>query len=405
MGLFTAIQMKILKPDMEIHFFEKYAKYQRNHTVLVNSAKSFENSIVDRGFKRKMLKHFNGAVRTSELETKLKRYAAALNITVENQAIQHVDEIKTRFPHTQYIIGSDGSHSVIRQTIFVNQPPSIELQHLAEIKYEVNGDTRNLSSLEFLRNLRKVNHLITAQRVGKRSACASEMGDCDPATFEAKTPVAFGVVINKSEFDELKEKTSFKAPILLNSVNAHKSVPPKLYNTIHTWLAYRKKFTGEKIVRDSIKLTVLPLVKYFTPAPYLLKDGIHYFLVGDSAFGVPYFRNVNNGFESGNVLAKIIAHTLNHLNDRSSRVNDPRFMSCLTGVCTMRQEQFEDYNFFMKALQKRENVTANAKDLALRAIRSSTGFAQALYRVRVFLTRLFLGEAFLPTPEFKLEPA
>lgn len=41
------------------------------------------------------------------------------------------------------------------------------------------------------------------------------------------------------------------------------------------------------------------------------KDGVSYFLVGDAAFGVPFFRALNNGLLCGSHLAHTIVEVVN----------------------------------------------------------------------------------------------
>src|SRR4051794_27571662 len=45
-GLWTAIQLKILQPKLNILMLEKYEKYQRNHVLRVSPA-SFKHSVKD----------------------------------------------------------------------------------------------------------------------------------------------------------------------------------------------------------------------------------------------------------------------------------------------------------------------------------------------------------------------
>lgn len=42
-----------------------------------------------------------------------------------------------------------------------------------------------------------------------------------------------------------------------------------------------------------------------------VKDGVSYFLVGDAAFGVPFFRALNNGLLCGSHLAHTIVEVVN----------------------------------------------------------------------------------------------
>ncbi len=53
---------------------------------------------------------------------------------------------------------------------------------------------------------------------------------------------------------------------------------------------------GQKLIKDSERLVYLPLGVYSANLFMCERDSVNVALVGDAAFGVPYFKALNNGF-------------------------------------------------------------------------------------------------------------
>jgi len=69
----------------------------------------------------------------------------------------------------------------------------------------------------------------------------------------------------------------------------------------------KKILLGEERVPGSEKITALNLSVYCSAEVATIEDGRAYFLVGDAAFGVPFFRALNNGLMCGSKLAHSLA--------------------------------------------------------------------------------------------------
>lgn len=97
---------------------------------------------------------------------------------------------------------------------------------------------------------------------------------------------------------------------------------PRLRKAINIWLNAKERFNGEKRIPGSEKLTALKLSAYRSRkfhGRYMRHNGapVDVFLVGDAAFGVPFFRALNNGIMCGSHLA----HTLAKLIDKQRQAN------------------------------------------------------------------------------------
>ncbi|HRE30351.1 MAG TPA: hypothetical protein PLD88_00115, partial [Candidatus Berkiella sp.] len=69
-GLWSAIQLKLYNPTLNILMLEKHSEYQRSHTVKIDS-ESFKNSHPDPVF-QKIIAPMTGLVSTNLLEKTLK---------------------------------------------------------------------------------------------------------------------------------------------------------------------------------------------------------------------------------------------------------------------------------------------------------------------------------------------
>lgn len=292
-GLFTAIQVKLQNPELNILMFEKYAEYQRKH-VLIIDPESYKNTHRDVRFQR-IISELHGAVRTSVLEEKLLNFAREIGIEIQYEIITSADSILVRYPSTSVIVGSDGSHSMIRQQIFGEHLDTYEdLQYIVEIKYEVEGTARQLNLLhEYLPAITQTNHLIT-EHVGKEK--------------DGRTPVSMRIFVDKGTFDALKAQgVTFKNPLkLTDGRNADSNKTKKMFDSINAWLIAREDLTNERRITDSEKITAINLPVYRSKEFALEHANKKWFLVGDAALGVPYFRALNAGLMSGTQLAKII---------------------------------------------------------------------------------------------------
>ncbi len=329
-GLYTAIQVKLLNPKKDIIMFEKYKIYQRNHTVQIDQS-SFRNAVNDPVFKE-ILEGFGTSVPTSEIENKLLNFAEKIGIVIEYKKIGSIEEITSVHPNLEIIIDASGSHSVCRKLFQTDNNDVVlnNLNYLVDLKYEVIGPTRYLNAwTEVPKTILNVNHLVT-ESVSKLSKETN------------KTQVSLHIFVNESEYNVLKDFNSFGKPIVdLNSPY----IGIDLYKTIKYWLDSRMKITNEVANEKSFKLTTTNLSEYYATNVHTIIKGIDCYLVGDAAFGVPYFRNINNGFLSANVLSKVCS----------------KFVMKLSFIPLTSK----DYANYIYALQTKEKLVAHAKNKSI----------------------------------------
>jgi hypothetical protein len=287
-GLWTAIQLKLLQPSLKIQIFEKYEEYQRHHNLHVEHS-SLTGTHPDAKFQT-LIASFPGFIETSRIETALLNFAKELGIGFDIGFIEDCQALKAEFPSAKFIIGSDGRQSVIRKQIFGDDLDySFNLKCIVEVKYKVSGKTKPLDWQSGFRTLARCDHLLVEQ-VGRER--------------DGETSVALRIFIDQATFDAI-EGATFKNPMPINIEFAIKF--PALYNTVTTWLEARKHYTNEQPLEPMHSITKVPLDIYQSKKVVMTDEsGVYWLLVGDSAFGLPFFRALNDGLLSGTHLARYI---------------------------------------------------------------------------------------------------
>lgn len=291
-GLWVSIQLKMLCPDMEILLFDKHETFQRSHLLRVQkSSLQKVNKKLD-SF-RKWAVCLTGKIRTNDLEKRLWEKATELGIKKEILDIKNPLELKEKFPTAKIIIGTDGSHSIVRHEVFGNKLAHKEtVEHVCFVKYEVEGKAEPLNGLkEMMVGFRMSNHLVL-ENIGKEK--------------DGITPITLQIKIDADTYKKM-EGAKFKTPY--NITTDKPKYDPKLLETITAWLNIREIYKGEKRVKGSAKVTVISLDVYKAAevGKHLEDKDLTVFLCGDAAFGLPFFRALNDGMLFGSALASAIA--------------------------------------------------------------------------------------------------
>jgi len=307
-GLWTAIQIKKRRPETDIQIYERYTEYKRSHVLKLEHRsmlfyaknktdiaekqffKEVTGSDFSKSFKMAALgkSHF---IRTNDLEAALKNYAAALGIQTTYDKINSPEDIISRHPECPNFIGADGAHSKIRTAIMgqdaVNNFP---LQYVVEIKYEAQGSPQELSLHEHYKTNKMLTHM-AFEYVGREK--------------NGITPVSLRFFVDEETYKQLPE-ASFKEPLKINDSR----IPESLKQDIKSYLNVRRLKANESFKPNSEKMSKLTLSLYKAKKFATSKHAKNWFLVGDSAMGVPYFRSLNAGFIIGSQLAFILTRDI-----------------------------------------------------------------------------------------------
>jgi 2-polyprenyl-6-methoxyphenol hydroxylase-like FAD-dependent oxidoreductase len=303
-GLWTALQLKKRRPNLNITVYERYKTYQRSHVLrLEHSSMSFYakskkdhneqeffSKLLGPSFKNRFQRSALGTsfVRTDDLENALLWYANTLGINIKYEKITDAKALMDRYPECNYFIAADGAHSKMREDILGKDSIKARpMQKVVELKYQVDGKAEPLKFNDHYKTIKLLNSN-AFEYIGKEK--------------QGKTPVTIRFFVDDATYQDLPE-ASFKNPLSLNDSR----LPKALYDDINTYLNVRKLTAGEAYAPQSGKLSKLELSVYSANEFAVLKDKKCWFLAGDSAMGVPYFRSLNAGLIIGSQLALIIS--------------------------------------------------------------------------------------------------
>ncbi|HAT1130431.1 TPA: hypothetical protein NR353_001603 [Legionella pneumophila] len=300
-GLINAWGMKQLNPNLKIVVLEKYAEYQRSHT-LVMQAKQLEaimkatHSEMDPDMVSLLSQlQKDPHIRTNTLQkifTKLARNSG-VDILIEHEVTKETLKqiLADEYPHTKLIIGADGTHSVVNQILF---PEENQVKHefdfVLQLRFEIDGEEKALGikTQEFY------------QQMARKGLIANEyVGHFD----QGKTPVTMQMMISKEDFLALQKLTS-KKPLRLFSDETPEDapkLPPRLKSFITKYISYKIHDTekaGQKIDPKSIRISVNEAPATHAKEVVTLHDGAHVVLEGDAALGLSYFKGLNAGLEA-----------------------------------------------------------------------------------------------------------
>lgn len=293
-GLSTAIQIKLKQPQTKIRIFERYNIYKRQHIVLLSpsSIKAMTAAPALKELYKRLRVH--ASIRTHDLENLLIKQARELGIEILYEQIKDPREIPLRFPDTRHVIGADGAHSLCRKSIFNDDLRfSKQLQHAIEVKYEVKGDTRRLPTEHILKLESRFGSFRPVEFIGRRKT--------------ETTPVTFWILVDKSTFDQMKEAT-FKTPYSLSQ--DRNKIPQTVLNAISNWMGARNSILGDIQSEIPEKISSLSLPSYASKWVTKNESNVQWSLVGDAAFGVPFYRSINNGMICSSLLAQAVVNDL-----------------------------------------------------------------------------------------------
>lgn len=322
-GLWTASQIKIRSPDADITVYEKHPLYQRAHPLVISHSslggipQDTRIQEVVQGFmdsKPRGLFWKSSTISTKKIEEDLEALAKKVGVKIlKSTPIADCTKLDA-----DIVIGADGSHSQVRKQIFDElKILRKQLNRIVEVKYLAKGPTDRLPKL--------MNS--SSSLVDEHIAAPDETGN---------TPVSLRFFVNKKEYEAMQNAT-FRNPYTLEQL------PPSLRKKVFSRLNARTKKLKEVRVLCSEKVTALPLETYSSSSFVKKVAEKIYCLVGDAAFGVPFWRSLNNGFLCGTDLAARISYGL----------TQPESM----------ESALYWYNLYTHVLSKWEILIANIKSL------------------------------------------
>jgi 2-polyprenyl-6-methoxyphenol hydroxylase-like FAD-dependent oxidoreductase len=302
-GLWTALQIRKRMPTVTVTVYERHKTYQRSHILRLDhwslllysrnnlnaSEQEFYSEVTG---KRVVGVHLEFArslyIRTNDFEAALRAYAIREGISVEHRLITSLSDVESLHPECTVFIASDGAHSRCRHELLGEHGLELEnLQHVLELKFEETGGPRKFDARQLWECNRHLNFTLS-EYVGRRRG--------------EVTPVTARLFLDEETYAQLPDM-SFKAPCEIDS----SMLPGKVQADIAAYLRTRARSLGTRYIEGSGKLSKLGLSLYAARRFGFLRANKAWFLVGDAAMGVPYFRALNSGMMLGSRLAMLVA--------------------------------------------------------------------------------------------------
>lgn len=296
LGLWTAIQIKLKNPTLDIVFKEKKEIYTRTHTLLLQPG-SFAGCLKDEtGIIQGIITQLktNPHIRTDLLEESFRALARQLGIKIDIQAVQDIEQdILKDYPDAALIVGSDGVRSKVRTQVFGEENTvKEELAYTAQIKYFVQGNALSASKVLQDFPLLKQSAYLSSINIGKQH--------------EGKTPVTIQMKIDKTTYEQIRAKTTYGKPIQIFSDQIEEQLPAKLLNDIKTQLGFRLS-NHENIIIDDVKLTTTELPQQRCKQVTKLTNGRYHAVIGDAALALSYFKGMNKGLQLATLFAQTVS--------------------------------------------------------------------------------------------------
>lgn len=310
-GQWVAINAKKRNPDLDIKIYERYQEYQRSHILRLRHLATLlyakhdgsprESRFYQDVMGRSLSEIFYRAaghifIRTNDLEEALGSYARDLGIETVYERVETPDDVMKAHPECKIFIAADGAHSQMRQHLMgEDSTKEYPLQYVAEIKYQAQGATAKLDFLkdQYYAN-KRIPHMIF-EYVGREK--------------EGVTPVTLRAFMDRKTYEAVP-KATFKEPLHLDG-----GLPEDLEKSVRTYMGVRQVQAGEVAIPQSVKISKLTLSMYAAKRFAQMKDDRAWFLAGDAAMGVPYFRSLNAGFFVGSQLSAIL--TQNNFSEKT----------------------------------------------------------------------------------------
>lgn len=298
-GLWTALQIKKRNPHCDIVVYERHEQYQRSHVLRLdhwslllygrNTKDAREHQFYDEITGKQLSQIMTSVadsvyIRTNDLEAALKSYARDKGISIHTQTIYNPEQIMQEHPECTMFIAADGAHSKMRASLLGEKAlDEYVLQSIVEVKYKVKGLAIKANMLETNQN---TNHMVF-EYVGREK--------------EGFSPVTLRFFLDEKTYKNLPD-ASFKSPLAIDSP----LLPQTLKEDIQKYIGMRTHAGDSAFCYDTGFLTKLNLSLYCARKFAIEVDNKAWFLVGDAALGVPYFRALNSGLILGSRLAQIL---------------------------------------------------------------------------------------------------
>jgi hypothetical protein len=338
-GLYFAKELKKRDSKVGILIIDRFATYSRHHYIKIE--RHFLNTSTQAHAVFSNLKVYTplalvptsviSATKTMsimDLEKLWREEAETLGVLFKVARVEDPISLEHEYPQANMFIGADGSKSVVRSKLFGNKKTlQTDLQYMVEFKYSVlrpegSPGVQPLSKEDLHKTRKILNFHVNEFIRDSVEAC------------ESTCTVIVRLLVDKCTYETLPDCT-FASPLYCPA--SYETLPEKLRHDIKVMVNVRKLVFRESCDVSSpatVTKTTLGLYKSSIVARYPsnLKTDIFYasamnqklvqaglsdlngatntrafwFLIGDAAMGVPFYRSLNAGLEAADGLIEAL---------------------------------------------------------------------------------------------------
>jgi hypothetical protein len=339
-GLWTALQQD---PRLRVAVIEKYDAYKRNYQLRIQPSSLPEVGPDSRIYDAVKFLRESPHPRTKEIQEKMTALTKGTNIQVMGGVpFTTKQELLARFPDAKVFIGADGARSLFREQVMDGLKSYEDLHYVAELKYTTRGKG------EYVKIGDKLGINLLTETFNKRY-----IGTYDPVT--NTTPITIRTFIPKASFDNLDKWASAGNA---KSFEELKLKDPLVHSHFEEWLLA----SNDNVVNATVTVTKL---NRYVSAQFVKEEVIGgvkrvFCTVGDAAFGVPFFKSMNNGLLCGTQLAGRVTE---YLANEKSPQPAPAWWNIFQRKC----EPFKHYESYMRSLSRSELIAAKVKSFCIQS--------------------------------------
>jgi hypothetical protein len=310
-GLITSCILKKKYPDAKIIVYEKYAKYQRKHNLILD-VEQFDELITaaDLREETKVLRdrlQVSSKIATADLQQELERQAVRLGVDI------HIVEggkglTKDNFTalvlakNPSLIIGADGVRGYIHKHFFCeNNQQTYNTGYQLQLRYRI----KSTRSIEL--------PLTELLRIGSKYGTVTVNHTGTPNTSkEAKATLS--IMLSKQQFKNLSDLKSAYALSLFKSPDEISKRDPSVASILQACIVAKSQLLTQHhayIMPESIQLSVsrAPVITSKEILHINETTSIPVLLVGDASLGLSYFKGLSAGIRSLTHLSKVLPKT------------------------------------------------------------------------------------------------
>ncbi|MBJ7449445.1 MAG: FAD-dependent monooxygenase [Parachlamydiales bacterium] len=300
-----------------ISFFNKILKKEIKHNpnINVSGAKDLQKQFS--GWKGRF-------VRTHQIQSALSEKAKKLGVKVlyncgisaqdleslKNHDLESLNQVQKDLKEAQVIIGCDGSHSPVRDTLLKEKLSDVKMmQHLLELKFNTHVNVRQRSSKTASIHNAECEE-VDFESIGQAGEDGLKPGTLhlviDEATFNALRPKKTSIKTGDSETESIKKGDSahpWNLAELKLAAQTDRRIE-KVYKTLMHYVASLHKRRGDCI---NERISTLPLEIYRAENVCNVVNGKVVAICGDASSGLIYERGFNKGIKEAGLCALAVS--------------------------------------------------------------------------------------------------